>query len=82
MKLVRVEEIPEVVNHTPKKQVNVMLSDFIASDMKYAKVEIEEGEYARIEYARQSLLQVCARCGYRVEVKTRNGEIYLAKKEV
>ena len=81
MRLVRVEEIPEVVNHTPKKQVSGMLSDFMASDMKYAKVEIADGEYTRIEYARQSLLQVCARHGYRVDVKTRNGEIYLAKKE-
>lgn len=82
MKLVRVEEIPTVSNHRPKKRIGDMLANFVASDMQYALVVLEDDEYSRVEYARQSLIQACDKFGYRVDVKIRNGDVYLAKKEI
>lgn len=82
MKLVRVEEIPEVDKRRSKKMVSEMLANFVASDMKYAKVVLEEGDYSRVEHARHSLLKACTRDGYMIDVKVRSGDIYLAKKEI
>lgn len=82
MKLVRVEEIPAVSNHRSKKRVGDMLANFVASDMQYALVVLEDDDYSRVEYARQSLIQACEKYGYRVDVKVRNGDIYLSKKGI
>ena len=81
MKLVRVESIPEPNFKKTKENIFKIMEDFITSDMQYAEVVIEDGEYCRVESARQSLISAVKTYGFAINVMTRDGKLYLAKKE-
>lgn len=82
MRLVQVDSIPKKVNDVPKKSIRKFLEDFLKSDMDYAKVIFEPGEYVRVEGARQSFIRACKHFRYGIDVKTRGGDIYLVKRGV
>ena len=83
MKFIEVSEIPERKDYDgrPKKPVRKFIECFLLSDIRIARVILEDEDYARPEYARLSLNEACKRYGYPVEVKTRSGDIYLVRKE-
>lgn len=82
MRLMRVEYIPEPTYADSKIPIHDILVDFLSSDMQYAKVIREPGDYVRSESARQTLQQACRRYNFPIKVLTRSGEIYIAKADV
>lgn len=80
MRLVKVDYIPRQVHDGPRKKVYKFVEDFLKSDMDYAKVVLDPGDYVRPESARQSFIRACKRFGYGVDVETRNGDIYLVRR--
>jgi hypothetical protein len=80
MRLVKVNSIPEKNTTHSRLDLIKMIEDFVMSDMDYAKVLLDTGEYSCAEYARSSLGQAIRRTGYPVDVKYRNGEIYLVRR--
>lgn len=80
MKLERIEAIPETVYGKPKMDLRGLLDEFLASDMQYAHVILDPGDYYRPEYARITLVEACRRYGYNIKVISRNGANYLAKR--
>lgn len=81
MRFVRVEDIPEMRRERNHNDVCMLIENFLASDMEYAKVVLDPGDYANAEYARQSLLQARRYRNYNVNIIVRNGEMYLARKD-
>ena len=81
MKLVRVGEIPgRTSSNKNRNNVVEVLDNFLASDMKFARVVWEPYGYANIDSARAALYQTRKQQHYRIDIFSRNGELYLAKK--
>ena len=80
MRFVQVESIPKQINDAPRKRVYELLENFLKSDMDYALVVFDPGEYTRLESARQTFIRTCRHFGYGIDVKVRNGEIYLVRR--
>ena len=81
MKLVRVDEIPTPMPANKNfNNVSDILDNFLASDMKYAKVVWQPYGYANVDSARAALYQARRRQNYPLLIMHRNGELYLAKK--
>ena len=82
MKLVRVEEIPEPDRTKPKNNLYGMLNEFLESDMTYAEIVLDHGDYCSIDSAKQTLFTTIKRHNLPIKLKSSHGILYLAKKEV
>lgn len=82
MKLVRVDEIPTPMpaNKNLNNVVEV-LDNFLASDMKCARVVWEPYGYANVNSARAALYQTRRAQKYPIDIASRNGELYIIKRE-
>lgn len=80
MRFVKVESIPEPIYDAPRKHVYKLLEEFLASDMDYALLILEPGDYVRPESARQTLIRTCRHFRYGIDIKTRNGNLYLVRR--
>ena len=83
MTLVRVEEIPvDDIHNKVSNNVIDVFDRFLESDMRCARVVWEPYGYSNIESALAALYQTRRRQNYPVRIVRRNGEFYIAKKEV
>lgn len=76
MKFVEVDRIP---GHTKVKQkpIKNVLEAFVSSDVKYARVELEDGEYAIPSTAYSTLYSACLNYKLPLNVTFRGGNIYI-----
>ena len=81
MKFVKVERIP---GHTKVKQkpVKGVLEDFLSSDVKCARVDLEDGEYSRPSTAYSTLYEACYRYKLPLAVTFRGGDIYIFRTDM
>lgn len=79
MKFVEVKEIPCYKrNHRLKD----MWDEFIASNMKMAKVDLDIDEYSNLSVAASVMAVSIKRYGYPIKLVRRDGNIYLVRKDI
>lgn len=79
MKFVEVKEVPGAKrNHRLKD----MWDEFIASNMKMAKVDLDEDEYSCLSVAASVMAVSIKRYGYPIRLIRRDGNIYLIRKDI
>lgn len=79
MKFVEVKDVPGLkVNHRLKD----MWDEFMASNMKMAKVNLDEGEYSSVVVAASVMAVSIRRYGYPIRLIRRGDEIYLIRKDI
>lgn len=79
MKFVQVEALPG------KKEKSVLRNtweEFMRMNVKTVKVELEAGEYASPTVARGVFAVSIKRFGYPIDVRLRDGEIYLIRRDM
>ena len=76
MKFVQVEAIPGRGENHKLKQA---WKEFMGMNVKIAKAELDVGEYASPMVARSVWGVSIKRSGYPIDLKLRNGEIYLVR---
>lgn len=79
MRLVRME------NGLPKREnfkLKVIFNEFIAMNVKVAKVNLDPDDYKSITVARSVLGNAAKRHDVPVKVRLRNGEIYFVRKDM
>ncbi len=74
----------EMKEGVPAKYHNLQQQwkEFMALNIKTAKVELEEGEYKSIYVAQRTMTQSIERGGFPIKVHTYNGELYLTRKDM
>lgn len=78
----KVDTLPPKSSYRPMKSLFLMLEEFMESGVKYAQVVLEPGDYNRAENARNSLTSASKYYGYPIKVVTRDGELYLVRKDL
>ena len=79
MKFVQVEMVPgKGENH----KLNAAWKEFMSMNVKIAKAELDVGEYASPTVARGVWAISIKRFGYPIDLKLRNGEIYLVRRDM
>lgn len=79
MKFVEVKEVPDKKKYHPLKS---RWDEFMAMNVKVAKVDLDEREYKSVEIARATMALSIKRLGYPITVTRRNGEIYLIRRDM
>ena len=87
MTFVPVEKIPEKswvskYDRAENKRTRVYLEEFMKMGVKYALVDVMYDEYSSMESCEATLRQCVKRQGYPIDVKTRDGEVYLARRDI
>lgn len=79
MKLVQVEMMPRKgENHKLKANWD----EFMSMNVKYAKAELEVGEYSSPTVARSVWACSIKKFGYPIDVKLRGKDIYLVRRDI
>lgn len=76
MKLVPTDRIPSKRSYN---KLQVMIEEFVKSPYDVVQVQIKEGEYKSPRACVNSLYCAVKRSGYRIKIRQRGNEIYLAK---
>ena len=79
MKLVYVDEVPEVKNKCKPHNLQKLIEEFVKSDREVAKVDIDGDEYKSILVARQCVYVAIRRSHHKVRVVKRGEDLYLIK---
>lgn len=79
MKFVEVEKVPGLQKYHPLKS---KWDEFMAMNVKVAKVDLDENEYSNIEVARATMAISVKRMGYPITVTRRQNEIYLIRRDM
>lgn len=79
MKFVQVEMVPgKGENH----KLKAAWGEFMSMNVKIAKAELDVGEYASPTVARSVWATSIKRFGFPIDVKQRNNEIYLVRRDM
>ena len=79
MKFVKVKELPKKAK---KKRVMLFLEEFVASNIKIAKVEFNESDYCSPSSCQSAFRKSALTGGYPVEVKTVDKVVYLIRTDM
>lgn len=76
MKLVPVEAVP---NRRSRHHLQDLIEEFVESDNKVVRVDIDGRDYKSPTVCRSCLGVAAKRSGYRITVSLREGVVYLSK---
>lgn len=79
MKFVKVNEVPEVKKYHHLKDY---FEGFMDSNIKIAKVELNNGDYTSTACARTVLYAAIKRHGFPINIMKRGDEIYLVRRDM
>jgi hypothetical protein len=80
MKFTKVEKVPE--KNRGKKRLQVFFSEFMTANVKTARVDFAEGDYANVNVARTTLSTAAMRGAFPIRVCIRGDEIYLVRTDM
>ena len=81
MKLVPIDRLPVSQKNTYKKR-GYILKEFMRMNVKYARFEFSDNEYASVGSACISLRKRAEDSGDPIDIKVINGEAYLIRKDL
>lgn len=79
MKFTAVKEVPGNRTYNPLKS---KWDEFMAMNVKVAKVDLDEKEYCSIEVARSVMSVSIKHFGYPITITKRGNEIYLIRRDM
>lgn len=79
MTLTKIDNIEAIGRRKGWHNLQKLIADFVASDMKCAEVTIEEGEYASVGSAYSCLWNACKISRTNVYVRKIENHVYLLK---
>jgi hypothetical protein len=83
MQFVQVEELPErTMKNGRKGATKHRLELFMEMKVKIAKVVLDDDDYVCPVSAYCSLAEACENLAFPIDVKMRNGEIYLIRRDM
>lgn len=82
MRFVEVDEIPERVQRKLYRKISPMLDDFMEASIKYARVETKHDDWSTCGVMYRDLRNAVKNRGYPIQVVQRNGDVYLARKDI
>ena len=85
MKFVEVEKLPPKDKYSEsnaKKKLYDHLDEFMAMNIKIARVEYRPDEYKHAYSAYESILRACRKHPYPIEVYLRKWEVYLVRTDL
>ena len=81
MRFVEVNELPEHIRST-KSNFKHRLDEFMAMNIKVARVEFDSSEYNSRESCRGAFVSACKRYSYPIRAVGINGDVYLIRKDL
>ena len=79
MKFTAVKELPSTRKYNP---LDVYFKEFMAMNVKIAKVDFEDREYTSLKTAQSTLYNSARNRGYPITVAVRNNEIYFVRRDM
>lgn len=79
MKFVEVKELPGRRKYNP---LDVYFKDFMAMNIKIAKVDFEGNGYKSMKTAQSTLYNSAKKRGYPITIVVRNNEIYFIRRDM
>ena len=81
MTFTKVDEVPKY-EHKQRHKLGIYLKEFMASNIKVAKVNFVEGEYKSLKSAHESLRVAAKRWVLPIDVVKRGDEVFLVRRDI
>lgn len=79
MKFTEVKEIPKARG---RNNLQLLIKEFMSQNIKYARVDLKEGEYSCMKVAYASLFEAIRKSEEPVKVRKRGNELYLVRTDI